>query len=292
MYFRKTKRIISILLIAVFCTMGIVPSAFASIAAKVNSSSARAYSAISPTAKSVSVPKNLSVSITAMAYGWAQINYKGVTAYMPVKHLTPTCKVPAYTKGATEVYSTTGAKLGTVPMGTAMYALGTIGNYYCVANSSGTVGYVKAGTLTNQNPKTVAAAALAKAVMSLSKVDRAILVGQTMLGRKYELASDPPSSFNCSSFVQYCMGKAGYSMKNTAATQAMDGRYRLIIGVSNIKKGDVLFFATSGNGKVDHSAIYLGGGKFIEASQKAGKVQINTLTDWYKRHLVCARRPG
>lgn len=126
---------------------------------------------------------------------------------------------------------------------------------------------------------------------STSSIDRVISLAKTLIGRPYAASANPPSSFNCSEFVEYCMEKYGYSMNGTAASQASDDRYAKITGVSNLKKGDVLCFDTDEDGVCDHTAIYLGSGSFIEASQNAGKVQTNTLSSWYEDHLLFARRP-
>ena len=288
MHIRKMRRFISILLIAVILAAGCVPTAFASVSAKVNTSSAKAYSSASTKSAYISVSKNTKVSVTDISGGWAKVSAKGVTAYMPLKYLTPTKKVKGYTKDSTTVYNTSGKKMGKVSKGTGMYVLGTIGKYYCVMNGSGTIGYVKKGTLSDSKP----AVSNVKKTAKVSKVDKAILVGRALLGRPYKTDDNPPNSFDCSSFVQYCLKKAGISIKKTSATQAADSRHKLITSVSDLKRGDVLCFDTSGDGNVDHSAIYLGGNKFIEASRNAGKVQINTLTSWYKGCFVCARRPS
>ena len=279
---------------AIMVTSGFVSSAFASIPAKVNTSSAKAYKSASTHSASVSVSKNLKVSITDIDGSWAKVSSNGVTAYMPVKYLTPTQKTKAYTKDSTTVYTTSGKKMCTVSKGAGVSVLGTIDGYYYVMNDSGAIGRVKTGTLTDSKPAVteVKKTTATTTVSASSKVDAAILVAKSLIGRKYAVSDNPPYSFDCSSFVQYCMGKAGYSMRRSAASQASDNRHALITSTSSLKKGDVLCFDTSGNGKVDHSAIYLGSGKFIEASQKAGKVQINDLSSWYKSHFVCARRPG
>lgn len=299
MLLQKTKRFVSALLVAFLLITCVAPAASASVAAKVCSSSARAYRSASKSSSSLKVPKNLSVSITAIAGGWAKVSCKGASAYMPMSSLTPTSKTKKYAASSVSVYNSSGKKQGTLSKGSAVYQLGTINGYVCVSNSSGSVGYVKSGSLTSSKPSSSAAkkAALKKAVtkvkkttVATSKVDRALSLAKQLLGRRYALSDNPPSTFNCSSFVQYCLGKVGISMKGTAASQAADGRYAKV-GYSQLKKGDVLFFDTSGNGKVDHSAIYLGGGKFIEASHNAGKVQINTMTSWYKSHFKWARRP-
>ena len=282
MHLQRTKRFISVLLTAVILATVIAPAAFAAVPAKVRIAYARAYQTASVKSSSIIVPKNLDVSITAVAGNWARVSRGGKIAYMPAKYLTPTKKVAGYAKGVTAVYNSSGKKIGSISKGSGVYVLGTVGSYYCIANSSGTIGYVKSGTLSSTKP----------AVTTLSKVEKAVVVGYSLLGKKYALSDNPPNSFNCSSFVQYCMNKVGYSMKGTAATQAADSRYKLIPSVSSLKTGDVLFFDTSGDGKVDHSAIYVGDGNFIEASRNAGKVQTNTMTSWYKKHFICARRPA
>ena len=277
------------LLIAVLLTAGLVPSALASVSARVNTSSAKVYKTASTKAASLNVPKNLNVSITAISGSWARVSYKGNTAYMPLAWLTPTDKVAGYAKGTTAVYSSSLKKMGSISAGTCVYALGTIGDYYLVMSTSGALGYVKSGTLSKTKPSV---SNVQPAVANLSRVDKAILMGQSLLGKPYSSGSNPPKSFDCSSFVWYCMTAAGFSVNKTSATQAADGRHKLITSISSLQRGDILFFDTSGNGAVDHSAIYLGGNQFIEASRNAGKVQTNTLTSWYKSHFVCARRPG
>ena len=71
-----------------------------------------------------------------------------------------------------------------------------------------------------------------------------------------------------------------------------DGYYAKITSTSSLKKGDILCFDTDGDGVCDHTAIYLGSGSFIEASQNAGKVQTNGMSSWYKAHFLWARRPA
>lgn len=205
-----------------------------------------------------------------------------------MKNLSPTNKVKGYAKRAVTVYNSAGKRKGSLSKGDGVYVLGTVSGYYCVMSGSGAVGYVKSGTLSRKKP----AVTKVKKVVVLTKVDKALLVARQLLGRPYSMSGSAPYSFNCSSFVQYCMGKAGYSMNGTAAAQSVDGRYAKVSSVSSLRKGDILFFDTTGDGRVDHSAIYISGGKFVEASRNAGKVQVNTLSSWYKSHFKWARRPS
>lgn len=283
MHYRSIRRTITVLLIAAL-TIGTVPAALASIPAQVTSSTL-VYQSISPSAARVQVPRGLGVDITAVRSGWAQVTYRGYVGYMPLNCLTPTARVPGYATCAADVYSTSGARMGTVPKGTCVYVLGTISGGFLVANSSGTLGLMKAGTLTNQAPQPAAPA-------PVSGVDKALQLAQYLLGRGYDLYSSPPNTFNCSSFVRYCMAYGGYSMKGTAYEQAADSRYQLITSLSALRKGDVLCFDTTGDGRVDHTAIYIANGYFVEASRNAGKVQTNYFSYWYREHFICARRPA
>ena len=300
MYLQKMRKWLSILLIAVILVAGCVPSAFASVSAKVNTSSAKAYKKAYTGATSVDVAKGLKLSVTDISGSWAKVSYKGVTAYMPVKYLTPTNKLKAYTTDSTTAYTTSGARKGTLAKGTMLYVLGTLDGYYCVSSESGSIGLVKKGTLSETKPSTVAKSeevsdvkqTVATPTSSGSKIDVAIAIGKSLIGRPYKSGSNPPSSFDCSSFVKYCLSKAGFSVRGTSATQAADSRYQLITSVSDLKKGDILCFDTSEDGNVDHSALYMGDGKFIEASSNAGIVHTNSMSSWYKKHFVCARRPA
>lgn len=288
MNLRSIKRWVSALLILVL-TAGFAPGALAAVQAKVNSGAARAYASASAGAKSVKLKKNLKVKITAVSGGWAKVKYKGKTAYIRTDDLSPAKKSKRYASKDASVYNSSGDAVAKLNKGDAVYLLGTLGGHYCVTNGSGGLGFMASGSLSSKKPAAQKQPASNPSKQKLTKAEKAIAVAESLLGAKYALNDNPPHSFNCSSFVKYCMSKAGISMKDTAAKQAADGRYKKISKVSDLKKGDVLFFAEGKS--IDHSAIYLGGGKFIEASAAAGQVQTNSMTDWYKSHFKFARRP-
>ena len=279
----------------------------ASYSAKINSASCKVYKSASTSSKVLCTDvKNLSVSITGYSGDWARISYKGYTGYVKCEYLTLSSRLPAYTAKSTPVYkraSSSSSKLGTLDTGSTVYVVGMDDGYYRIQNRSGSVtGYVKSGSLTATKPKTSSSASSSSGSSSDSSssgssgsatgVDRAISVAKSLIGKPYAISDNPPSSFNCSSFVEYCLEKAGYSVKGTAASQAADSSFAKISGTSSLKKGDILCFDTDEDGTCDHTAIYLGSGSFIEASQNAGKVQTNSLSSWYKSHLLWARRPA
>ena len=241
--------------------------------------------------------KDLSVSITGYSGDWAKIEYKGYTGYVKCEYLTLRSRLTAYTAKSTPVYkraSSSSSKLGTLGTGSTVYVVGMDDGYYRIQNRSGSVtGYVKSGYLTATKPKTSSPSDTSSGSSgSTTGVDKAISVAKSLLGKPYAVSDNPPSSFNCSSFVEYCLEKAGFSVKGTAASQAADSSFAKISSTSSLKKGDILCFDTDGDGTCDHTALYLGSGSFIEASQNAGKVQTNSLSSWYKSHLLWARRPA
>lgn len=305
------KRWICAIVMAILVIAMCAPAAMAaSYSAKINSSSSKIYRSPSSSSKVLcNGVKNLRVSITGCSGNWARISYKGHTGYIKCGYLTLSKRLSAYTAKSTAVYkraSSSSGKLGTLPAGSAVYVVGIDNGYYRVQNRSGSVtGYVKTGTLTDRKVSTpskssasssessgASSSASSSSSSATSKVDRAIALAKSLIGRPYAFSDNPPSSFNCSSFVKYCMEKAGYSMRGTAASQAADASYAKITSISSLKKGDILCFDTDGDGACDHTAICLGGGSFIEASQNAGKVQTNSMSSWYKSHFLWARRPA
>ena len=116
---------------------------------------------------------------------------------------------------------------------------------------------------------------------------------------KYVTNNTSYSTLNCSQYVKKVFEKFGYDMKDNAASQYADSRYKFISNLSDIQKGDILCFdttetddATDGKMVCDHTAIYYGSNIFLESSQIAGKVKTNSFTTnpWYKGRFMGARR--
>ena len=303
------KRFLTAFMVAVLLASACAPAALASFKAKINTTT-KVYSVPSSSGKSIRVPKGLTVTVTATSGGWARVKYKGHSAYMPLSHLNLVNRITAYTAKSTPVYksaSTSSSKLGTLSIGTAVYVVGKSGSFYRVQNKSGSVtGYVKSGYLTSKAKITAAYNAYKKAKAAAAKKTTAsksssksssssssklLSLLKSLLGKPYSSNAHAPSSFNCSILVKYVMGKFGISMKDTAALQATDSRYSKISSISSLKVGDILCFDENGDKVCDHTAIYVGSGYFVEASRNARKVQVNSMTSWYKSHFMWARRP-
>ena len=282
------KRFLTAFVAVVLLATACAPAALAAVKATVNTST-KVYSIPSSSAKSISVPKGLMVTISSVSGNWAKIKYKGYSAYIDVSQLNLVNRIVAYTAKSTPVYrqaSSSSSQLGTLSVATAVYVVGKSGKYYRVQNKSKSVtGYVESGYLVSKAPSTGSTGGSTASGKLLTLL-------KSLLGRPYASSANPPKSFNCSTFVKYVMGKFGISMKGTASAQAADSRYSKITSLSSLKVGDILCFDTTGNGTVDHTAIYVGGKYFVEASKNAGKVQVNTFDTWYKSRFKWARRPS
>jgi len=316
---RKTMRLLCAMIAMVFMmTMGASAMA-ASFQAKINSSAAKVHKVPSSSSAYVKNGKGITVSVTAYSGSWARIKYKGNTGYTKIANLDLKNPIKAYTGKSTTVYkqaSASSSRLGTLSIGRAVYVVGKSGDYYRVQNASGSVtGYVNENNLTTR-AKLQAAYKAYKAEQAANNsassssgstssgtttgssssssttttMDKVIALATKYLGRSYASRDNPPSTFNCSSLVEYCLEAYGYSVPSTAITQASYGTK--ISSISSLKKGDILCFDTNEDGECDHTALYISGDSFIEASENAGKVQKNTLDSWYREHFMFARRPS
>jgi cell wall-associated NlpC family hydrolase len=123
---------------------------------------------------------------------------------------------------------------------------------------------------------------------AVTETDPLLRVAKKQLGVRYILGGASPEGFDCSGFVSYAYAMVGVSVPRTAYDQSTFGQ---ILDTTDIFPGDILFFETSDSGKINHSGIYLGKGKFIHASSGRGKVIISTIdSGFYKDAFRWATR--
>ena len=112
------------------------------------------------------------------------------------------------------------------------------------------------------------------------------------LGYKYVAGGSSPSTgFDCSGFTYYVFkNKAGIVLPRTSSAQSKYGTY---VSKSNLKAGDLVFFDTNGanDGNVSHVGMYIGNNEFIHAANSKKGVIKSTLTGYYDKKFINARRP-
>ncbi|WP_407482442.1 C40 family peptidase [Elizabethkingia meningoseptica] len=116
-------------------------------------------------------------------------------------------------------------------------------------------------------------------------IDNILKQAYTYLGTPYRLGGTTRSGIDCSAFVLSVYEEAtGVELPRVAASQAHEGQ---AVEKENLQKGDLIFFAHSGRGRISHVGIVeevlpTGEIKFIHASTSRG-VMVSSLDDSYWR---------
>ncbi|HIP51302.1 MAG TPA: NlpC/P60 family protein [Campylobacterales bacterium] len=111
-------------------------------------------------------------------------------------------------------------------------------------------------------------------------------VAKTHLGTKYVWGGNGKVGYDCSSFTQEVFEQNGIKIPRNSWKQAEVGKK---IKKRDLKKGDLIFFNSKKQKRVNHVGIYLGNGKFIHASRFHKKIVISPLRE-YRRYFKWGRR--
>lgn len=98
------------------------------------------------------------------------------------------------------------------------------------------------------------------------------------LGVKYIFGGTTNKGIDCSAFTKNVYKDLGVTIPRVSYMQYDNARK---INSKDAKLGDLVFFKTTNKHTPSHVGIYLGNGKFIHASSRAKKVQINKLEGYY-----------
>lgn len=113
----------------------------------------------------------------------------------------------------------------------------------------------------------------------------AVQVAYNNLGSRYRYGGTSRGGFDCSGFTRYVYSKQGVSLPHSSSQQFKHGTP---VPKSQLKPGDLVFFSRGGR-SVGHVGVYVGGGKFIHASNPRGGVKVSNL-DTYSGKYKGARR--
>jgi cell wall-associated NlpC family hydrolase len=119
---------------------------------------------------------------------------------------------------------------------------------------------------------------------TIGAVEAAITFAEAQLGKPYVWGGNGPRGYDCSGLVQQAFFRAGIHLPRVSAEQ-----YRAVrpITAGELRRGDLLFWSTSSRSSgIHHVAIYLGGGRYIEAPRPGKDVRISVLsTGYYPTHF-------
>lgn len=114
-----------------------------------------------------------------------------------------------------------------------------------------------------------------------SRTDTILEYARSLIGAPYLYGGRTPRGFDCSGYIQHVFGNFGIEMPRTAEEQFRKGTG---ITEAEAKPGDIVAFRT---GKyIDHTGIYLGGGKFISSTSSHG-IQITSVYGPYWAEHFC-----
>ena len=108
-------------------------------------------------------------------------------------------------------------------------------------------------------------------------------VAYSLVGSPYVSGGSSPSGFDCSGFVQYVYARAGFNVSRSASTQLYDG-YE--VAYENIVLGDIIVWGYDKE-HITHTAIYVGNGLMVHASNPVRGVVVDTVNNWGDWSNVC-----
>jgi len=112
-------------------------------------------------------------------------------------------------------------------------------------------------------------AAFSRSAMTLR--DSLVALARAQVGTPYVHGGESPASgFDCSGLVRYIVAALHIMVPRTAARQALAG-IAVPKDTAAMLPGDLVTFGR-GKGAVSHIGIYIGNGRIVHASTKAGEV--------------------
>lgn len=102
-----------------------------------------------------------------------------------------------------------------------------------------------------------------------------VSIAYSLIGSPYISGSNGPYGFDCSGFVQYVYSRVGKSVSRSSYTQAYDG---VAVSYENAQPGDILNWGHGG--AVTHSALYVGNGLMIHATNPSQGVMLSNVAAW------------
>ena len=98
---------------------------------------------------------------------------------------------------------------------------------------------------------------------------------------------DRKNGFDCSGLTMVSYRLNGLNLPRNSRAQFRAGRF---VAKKNLKKGDLVFFATKGGKRVTHVGMYIGYGKFIHAPRTGKTVRVaNLSSSFFRRTYVGGR---
>jgi cell wall-associated NlpC family hydrolase len=118
--------------------------------------------------------------------------------------------------------------------------------------------------------------------------EKIVSTARRYVGVPYRWGGESPrTGFDCSGFTMVVYRLNGLDLPRSSRQQWQVGRK---INRRQLRKGDLVFFATSGGKRVSHVGIYTGDSKFLHAPRRGSRIKTSSLSSQYfKTRYVGAR---
>lgn len=197
----------------------------------------------------------------------------------------PTVNVRAAASGDADV-------VATADVGTEVVITDRQGEWYKVALSNGTTGWVNKDLIETRAERAAEAQAGSSETPSTgggSSMGRSV-VREAMkhLGKAYVRGASGNDAFDCSGFTSYVYRQFGIKLARTTTGQYLQGRP---VSRDDLQPGDVVVFRNTYRAGISHVGIYVGQGRFIHASNSRSGVKISDLdSSYYAQRYAGSRR--
>ena len=143
----------------------------------------------------------------------------------------------------------------------ALYSAGIIRNFYIVAPRNYSTAHLR---------------------------DKILRTADSFIGVPYRWGGESvEEGFDCSGFTMTVYRLNGLDLPRSSRSQWNAG---MPVERAMLQKGNLVFFHTSGRGKISHVGIYVGNGQFIHAPGKGKKVRRSSLNNrYYKTRYAGAK---
>lgn len=111
-------------------------------------------------------------------------------------------------------------------------------------------------------------------------------VAKAFLGTKYVWGGNGKRGYDCSGFTKEVFKENGIKLPRNSWKQAKVGKK---VSRKNLRKGDLIFFNSKKQKRINHVGIYLGHGLFIHASHFHKRIVISKFRE-YRRYFQWGRR--
>ena len=102
-----------------------------------------------------------------------------------------------------------------------------------------------------------------------------VSIAYSLVGSPYVSGANGPYGFDCSGFVQYVYSRVGIGVSRSSSTQAYDG---VAVSYADAQPGDILSWGHGG--VVTHSALYVGNGMMVHATNPRQGVIASSVAGW------------